>query len=99
MILNITTDAKRVLNNNTPLERAVYKTLKDIEIVLDSSFFKGNVVVEDENGRIFMDVCPHRYYSSSQVRDICDQISYLIKCNNDLNLPFKYNGETFRYLN
>jgi len=99
MILNITQDARRILNQQKSFQRAVYRTLKDIEIVLDASYFKGDVVLQDEEGQIFMNICPARYHSSGEVRDICDQVSYLIKCNSELNLPFKYKGETFRYQN
>ena len=52
MILNITKDARRILNRKATLERAVYRTLRDIEIILDSSYFKGDVVLEDDKGLI-----------------------------------------------
>ena len=64
---------------------------------MDASYFKGDVVLEDEKGHVWMNICPARYHSSGEVRDICDQISYLIQCNNELDLPFTYNSEIFRY--
>tara|TARA_R100000963_G_C4639621_1_gene103335 strand:- start:728 stop:1030 length:303 start_codon:yes stop_codon:yes gene_type:complete len=97
MILNVTSDAKRVLNKDSTFSNSVYRALKDIEILLDTSYFKGNVILEDNGGKVWMNIIPNQYLSSESVRDMCDQISYLIQCNNELDLPFTYNSEIFRY--
>ena len=97
MILNITNDARRVLNKDSLFSNSVYRALKDIEILLDTSYFRGNVVLEDNDGKVWMNIIPKQYLSSDNIKDICDQISYLIKCNNELDLPFTYNSEIFRY--
>ena len=100
MIVSITKDAQRILNKRSGLGKSIFNALNDIEIILDGSFFQGKVLLESDENKIWMNVCPTRYYkSSNEIEDICDQISYLIKCNHELDLPFKYNGETFRYLN
>jgi hypothetical protein len=97
MKLNITQDARRVLNKDTLLSNSVYRALNDIEILLDTSYFKGNVILEDKEGKVWMNIIPKQYLSTENVKDICDQISYLIQCNNELDLPFAYNNEIFRY--
>ena len=97
MILNITNDARRVLNKDSLFSNSVYRALKDIEILLDTSYFRGNVVLEDNDGKVWMNIIPKQYLSSDCIKDICDQISYLIQCNNELDLPFTYNSEIFRY--
>lgn len=97
MILNITNDARRVLDKDSLFSNSVYRALKDIEILLDTSYFRGNVVLEDTEGKVWMNIIPKQYLSSDSIKDICDQISYLIQCNNELDLPFAYNSEIFRY--
>jgi len=97
MMLNITHDARRVLDKDSIFSNSVYRALKDIEILLDTSYFRGNVVLEDNKGKVWMNIIPKQYLSSDNIKDICDQISYLIKCNNELDLPFTYNSEIFRY--
>jgi len=96
MIVKTTEGANRILNRNSKFEKAVYSAMKDIEIVLDGSFFNGQVVLDsDEKRPIFMNLKPTRHFNG--VEDLCDQLNYLIQCNHELNLPLQYNGETFRY--
>lgn len=96
MIVKTTAGANRILKRNTKFERAVYNAMQDIEIVLDGSFFKGQVVLDgDEKRPVFINLKPTRHFNG--VEDLCDQLNYLIQCNHELNLPLQYNGETFRY--
>ena len=96
MIVKTTEGASRILKQNNTFRNAVYKAIRDIEIILDGSFFNGHVEIDrDENRLIFMNIKPTRHYNG--VEDLCDQLNYLIKCNHELDLPLQYNGETFRY--
>ena len=62
MILNITNDARRVLDKDSLFSNSVYRALKDIEILLDTSYFRGNVVLEDTEGKVWMNIIPKQYF-------------------------------------
>lgn len=96
MIVKTTEGASRILTQNINFHNALYRAMKDIEIVLDGSYFNGHVEIDrNEDKLIFMNIKPTRHYNG--VEDLCDQLNYLIKCNHELDLPLQYNGETFRY--
>jgi len=95
MNLQITETAKRILKEDTVLDRTIYRALNDIEIVLDQSYFQGNVILDEEGKGLWLNICPTRYANNFEAIDLCDQLTYLIKCNHELNLPLSYSGEQF----
>ena len=96
MNLRITENAKRILKADATLDRTVYRAMNDIEIVLDQSYFQGSVVLDEDGKGLWLNICPTRYANTFEARDLCDQLTYLIKCNHELNLPLSYSGEQFR---
>ena len=97
MNLRVTDRASRILKGDIPLGKNVYSAMSDIEIVLDQTHFRGNVILDEEKNRLWLNVCPTRYANNSFASDLCDQLSYLIRCNHDLNLPLYYAGRNFPY--
>ena len=95
MNLDITQGAKRVLNANPAFSKKIYKAVNEMEIVLDQCHFKGNVVVGNDKKDVYFNIEPLNHIHS--VNDLCSQLEYLIKCNNELNFPLYYKGEIFRY--
>ncbi len=96
MNLKITNGAKRVLSRNIEFSNNVYNALEDIEVVLDQTFFKGNVILEEGCEKLCLNLNPKQWMNDSCVFDLFEQINYIIKCNLELNLPLKLNGKIFR---
>jgi len=95
MNLSITNGAKRVLSKEREYNSILFRALEDIEVVLDQTYFRGHVLLEEGDENLFLDICPKSWIDDSALNDLYDQITYIIWCNQELNLPLKFNGKIF----
>ena len=95
MNLSITNGAKRILSKEKKYTSMLFHALEDIEVVLDQTYFRGHVLLEEGNENLFLDICPKSWINDSALNDLYDQITYIIWCNRELNLPLKFNGKLF----
>ena len=96
MNLRITDGAKRILSNDFNFSDTLYNTLDDIEVVLDQTYFKGTVVLDEGCDKLCLNIFPKLWMNETCIYDLFDQLNYIIKCNLELNLPLKLNGKIFR---
>jgi hypothetical protein len=95
MNLSITNGAKRILSKEKRYTSMLFHALEDIEVVLDQTYFRGHIVLEGGHKNLCLDICSKSWMNESTLMDLYDQITYIIWCNRELNLPLKFNGKIF----
>jgi len=69
----------------------INKTLMDIQILLEPSYYNSIIQLEPLNDHMILKVKTNKYISVQEKRDIGEQISYIINNYNKLDLPFCIN--------
>jgi hypothetical protein len=95
----ITEDALNYINENSTQSKYIYDVLKNVESLLSPTFRKGYLVLENQNDNLNLNIVPKRYLSKDSLQDLGEQIEYLINMESSMQIPFSFNGETFRYQN
>lgn len=99
MRTTITEEALNYINQNSIYSQIIYEALKNVESLLSPTLRKGYLVLESQNNNLNLNIIPKRYLSKDSLQDLGDQIGYLINHDGNLQIPFSFNGETFRYQN
>ena len=88
MLIDMTKKALRVLNDLPDTDR-VYQTLGNIELVLGQTHLMGNIVVDEKDNGLGLKVNHSNFAGEPFVKDLCDQLNYLIECSPMLNIPIE----------
>ena len=69
----------------------INKALADIQVFLEPSYYNSIIKLEPFNDHMILKVKTNKYISVDEKRDMKDQIGYIIKNYNNLDIPFSIN--------
>lgn len=84
----MTKKAHRILNE-LPNKDVVYQTLGNIELVLGQTHLMGNIEVDEKENGIGLKVNHSNFVGIPFVKDLCEQLNYLIECSPQLEIPIE----------
>lgn len=69
----------------------INKALMDIQVLLEPSYYNSILKLESLNDHMILKVKTNKYISKEEKKDMGEQISYIIKNYNRLDIPFCIN--------
>tara|TARA_B100000287_G_scaffold279583_1_gene263469 strand:- start:10530 stop:10874 length:345 start_codon:yes stop_codon:yes gene_type:complete len=88
MLIDMTKKAHRILNE-LPEREAVYQTLGNIELMLGQTHLLGNIEVDEKENGIGLKINHTNFAGPPFVKDLCEQLNYLIECSPQLEIPIE----------